>query len=168
MVFGVLTLQFFAFSTQVIVNGKTDADLPSIVEQLMEDAEDELLRHEELAGASNSNFGLQFIQSVDGLPPIGRFSLPTNGRSGLIEAGALGDDSHLRTLHRVPANIERRNKDKFVLHIAESKLLTTAEDMDSVVTVVPGVEEFSVDTRPLDPVEEFLQGLGKSLKVSAT
>lgn len=149
---------------QVIVNGKIEADLPSIVEQLMEDAEDELLRDEELAGAGNSNSGLQFIQSVDGLPPVGSFSLPTNGRSGLVEVGALGGDFHRRALHRVSANIERRNKDNFVFYIAESKLLTTLEDTDSVVTMVPGVKEFSVDTRPLDPVEEFLQSLGKSLK----
>ncbi|XP_024399465.1 protein EXECUTER 2, chloroplastic isoform X1 [Physcomitrium patens] len=152
---------------QVIANGQIEADLPNIVEQLMEDAEDELLRHEELAGAGKSNSGLQFIQSVDGFPPIGSFSMPSDGDSGSVEVEILGDEYHSRAPHRVPAYIERRAKDKFVFHIEESKLLTAAEDTDSSVALVAGIEGSSINTRSLDPLEEFLQNIDKSLQAGS-
>lgn len=151
----------FSISTQVIANGKIEADLPKIVEQLMEDAEDELLRHEELAGAGNSSSNLKFIQSVDGFPPVGSFPMPSDGNVESVEVEILGDEFPSKAPHRVRAKLERRNKDKFVFHIEDFQMPTTA---DSSVAVVTGVEEFSVDARPLG-VEEFLQNVGKSLEV---
>lgn len=148
---------------QVIANGKIEADLPKIVEQLMEDAEDELLRHEELAGAGNSSSNLKFVQSVDDFPPVGSFPMPSDGNAGSVEVEILGDEFPSRAPHRVSAKIERRNKDKFVFHIDESQMLTST---DASVPVITDVEEFSVDAMPLD-VQEFLQSVGTTLETDS-
>lgn len=153
--------RFVCCLTQVIANGKIEADLPKIVEQLMEDAEDELLRHEELAGAGNSSSNLKFVQSVDDFPPVGSFPMPSDGNAGSVVVEILGDEFPSRAPHRVSAKIERRNKDKFVFHIDESQMLTST---DASVPVITDVEEFSVDAMPLD-VQEFLQSVGTTLEV---
>ena len=136
--------------------------MPKIVEQLMEDAEDELLRHEELAGAGSSSSNLKFIQSVDDFPPVGSFPMPSDGNVRSVEVEILGDDFHSRALHRVPAKIERRNKDKFAFHIEESQMLNS--NTDASMAVVTDIEELSIDAMPLD-VQEFLQSVGKTLEV---
>lgn len=156
-----ILILMFAILAQVIANGKIEADLPKIVEQLMEDAEDELLRHEELAGAGNSSSNLKFIQSVDGFPPVGSFPVPSDGNVGSVEVEILGDEFPSKAPHRVRAKIQPKNKDTFVFHIEDFQMPTTA---DSSVAVVTGMEEFSVSARPLG-VEEFLQSVGKSLEV---
>ncbi|KAG0576332.1 hypothetical protein KC19_5G072100 [Ceratodon purpureus] len=148
---------------QVIANGKIEADLPKIVEQLMEDAEDELLRHEELAGAGNSSSNFKFIQSVDDFPPVGSFPMPSDGNVGSVEVEILGDDFPSRAPHRVPAKIERRNKDNFVFHIEESQMLTSTDASGVLVT---DIEDLAVDAMPLD-VEEFLQSVGKTLETDS-
>lgn len=148
---------------QVIANGKIEADLPKIVEQLMEDAEDELLRHEELAGAGSSSSNLKFIQSVDDFPPVGSFPMPSDSNVGSVEVEILGDEFPSRAPHRVMAKLERRNKDKFVFHIEESQLLTSTD----ASVAVTDIEGLSVDAMPLD-VEEFLQSVGKTLEVRNT
>jgi len=127
----------------------------------MEDAEDELLRHEKLAGAGNGSSNLKFIQYVDGLPPVGNFPMPSDGNAESVEVEIIGDELPSKAPHRVRAKLEHRNKDKFVFHIEDFQMPTTA---DSSIAVVTDIEEFSVDARPLG-VEEFLHSIGKSLEV---
>lgn len=127
----------------------------------MEDAEDELLRHEELAGAGNSSSNLKFIQSVDGFPLVGSFPMPGDGNGESVEVEILGDEFPSKAPHRVRAKLEHRSKDKFVFHIEDFQMPTTE---DSSLAIVTDIEEFSVDARPLD-VEQFLQSVGKSLEV---
>lgn len=120
---------------QVIANGEMEADLPKIVEQLMEEAEDELIKQEGLDEASNSTSSSEHIKSTDGPLPLQSTVVSDDNvnrsATSAIEKLLLRkpvDNRPSRVSVRVPARLEHKGRDAFVFHI---------EDPDDTASLTP-------------------------------
>ena len=120
---------------QVIANGEMETDLPKIVEELMEEAEDELIKQEGLDEASNSSSSSEHIKSTDGVLPR-QSTVESDDNVNKSATSAAGNmllrkpvaNRPSRVSVRVPARLEHKGRDAFVFYI---------EDPDDTTSLTP-------------------------------
>ena len=146
-----------------------EADLPKIVEQLMEDAEDELLRQEELADVGSSGSSFEIIKSIDEIPPAGNSTFDNSSENDV--GMSMGDifsnpvyDLPSRVPNRVPARIEHIDRDTFLFEIQDLPGGASSAPPQEIrsVKVVSIAAKPTADAISSD-VEEVLRSVGQLL-----